>query len=81
MEEDLAWTIDLRGKYKIHDTKPVKDTYMQLGHKWHSVAKDASGKIVEDPKCEHCGNFKSELIGSNASAWVCISCAVYVGEE
>lgn len=68
-----AWTIDLR--------LPREKQEPTQGHKWHAVGKDAMCQRRQDPKCEHCGNFKSELIGANATAWVCISCAVYVGED
>ena len=79
MEE--AWTIKLSDRLNPTTGKDLKKSNPLLGHKWHAVNKDVFGKIIEDPKCEHCGNFKSELIGFQASAWVCISCAVYVGDE
>lgn len=79
MKEDWDWTIDLRGKYKIHDTHPVKDCYMEIKPSTQKV------RFIEyksnDPKCQDCGAYKSEVIGPTHTKWVCCSCAIYVGED
>lgn len=34
---------------------------------------DCNGNEIEVPKCDKCGNFKNQIIGKEAFAWVCMN--------
>lgn len=38
------------------------------------TAYDSSGKEIEIPRCDICGNGKTQIIGKNAFCWVCMVC-------
>lgn len=37
---------------------------------------DSDGKEMEIPKCEHCGAYKTEVIGLKYCTWICCNCVV-----
>jgi len=39
-----------------------------------STLYDSEGKVVEEPKCEKCGEIKNCFIGKESYAWLCMFC-------
>lgn len=59
-----AWAIDMKVEYGCGEQVTVlgaKDVTMH----------DSRGNEIEVPRCESCGNYMCQVIGSTHYAWIC----------